>query len=166
MKILLTGIPRSGKTTLLKKVVQNFNDKKGFYTDEILVNDERVGFEIVTSDGDKSTIAHIDFQTEDVVGKYKVDIEKLDRLLPSLSSYSTEHLLYVDEIARMELFSEKFKALVNNYLDSSNNFIGTIANNFESDFRDSVLNREDVKLITVTSENGDNLEKELIQLLK
>jgi nucleoside-triphosphatase len=162
MKILLTGEPHSGKTTLLKKVVAKFNNKQGFYTNEVLVNGNRVGFEVVTLGGERSTIAHIGFDKEKSVGKYGVDIEGLDNLIPSLLFFGPGQLLCIDEIARIELFSEKFKGLVNNYLDSSNNFIGTMANNFESYFRDSVLSREDIKVVVVTPENRDGLEKELI----
>ena len=39
-KILLTGMPRSGKSTLLKKIIENIPNKAGFITDEIKKNGE------------------------------------------------------------------------------------------------------------------------------
>ncbi|MEM4757865.1 MAG: nucleoside-triphosphatase, partial [Nanopusillaceae archaeon] len=51
MKIFISGNPKSGKTTLVKKIIQEFGKENffGFYTEEIIENKERNGFKIVTT---------------------------------------------------------------------------------------------------------------------
>ena len=63
-KILLTGRPGCGKTTLVKRVVAKLVfPAGGFYTEEIRQRGERVGFKIVTLDGEEVVLAHVDFET-------------------------------------------------------------------------------------------------------
>ena len=44
----MTGLPKSGKSTLLKKIIETIPNKIGFVTNEILKENERVGFEVET----------------------------------------------------------------------------------------------------------------------
>ena len=39
-------MPKSGKSTFLKKLISNFENKVGFVTNEIREDDEKIGFEI------------------------------------------------------------------------------------------------------------------------
>ena len=48
MKIAITGSPRSGKTTLVKELLQYIN-AVGFYTEEVRRNGRRYGFDIITT---------------------------------------------------------------------------------------------------------------------
>jgi len=70
--ILLTGKPRSGKSTLLRKLIQNFPNKIGFVVNEVLENNQRVGFEMETCKGECVVIAHTEYAREQSVGKYGV----------------------------------------------------------------------------------------------
>ncbi len=55
-KVLLTGRPGCGKTTLIKRVVNELAvPAGGFYTEEIRERGERVGFKIITLDGQESS---------------------------------------------------------------------------------------------------------------
>ena len=49
MKILLTGPPGVGKTTLIKYLCEQLGNCSGFYTEEIREGGKRIGFNIVTS---------------------------------------------------------------------------------------------------------------------
>lgn len=49
--ILLTGKPRSGKTSLLKRITQDLKSVGGFYTEKIIKDNRRVGFKIITLEG-------------------------------------------------------------------------------------------------------------------
>ena len=42
--ILITGKPKSGKSTILEKVIFGIPDKVGFITKEIRANGQRTGF--------------------------------------------------------------------------------------------------------------------------
>ena len=53
-KVLLTGRPGCGKTTLVRRVVKKLAQSAGgFYMEEIRKHRERVGFKIVTLDAEK-----------------------------------------------------------------------------------------------------------------
>ena len=58
--ILLTGLPGSGKTTLIRNVLSELPGWircAGFFTAEVREGRERTGFEIVTLDGCKGPLA-------------------------------------------------------------------------------------------------------------
>lgn len=60
-RILLTGPPQCGKTTVIRKVVELFPGRAaGFYTREVRERGGRVGFEIVTLDGQVAWLSHMD----------------------------------------------------------------------------------------------------------
>ena len=68
-KILLTGRPGCGKTTLINRVVNNLGLRAGgFYTAEIRAGDTRTGFKIVTLDGEQAVFAHVDLKTPQHLG--------------------------------------------------------------------------------------------------
>jgi nucleoside-triphosphatase len=52
-----------GKTTLVKKVCDQLEDEKwecqGFYTEERREDGQRVGFDVVTFDGKRGTLARV-----------------------------------------------------------------------------------------------------------
>ena len=158
--ILITGKPRSGKSTLLRKLIVGVSNKVGFITNEIREEGERVGFEIETSGGSKALLAHVDFKTEHQVSKYFVDVKNLEVLISEASRFKGEDLLYLDEIGQMQLFSEEFKKLALSYLNSQNRCIATVSCIYEDDFIKRIKAREDVTLIEITAENRE--EKEIL----
>jgi nucleoside-triphosphatase THEP1 len=159
-KILLTGLPRSGKTTLLRKLLEPVTHKTGFVTDEILAGGERVGFKMVDSRGSETVLADVSRETAFKVSRYYVDPPALDAAIEPLFVFGNEDLLYIDEIGEMELFSAKFKALVERYVDSGNPFIAAISRVYSDEFTKSLFDRTDVRILEVTPENRDALEAE------
>lgn len=157
MKLLLTGEPRSGKTTLLERFIQAVTTKQGFIAREVRENGERIGFELVSSEGRKAVLASTQSHSKVRVGRYGVELDELNAFLTELPSVQPGCLLYIDEIGKMELVSEAFKALVMNYLDSGNPYVGTITSSYQDDFTRQVLMRNDVVLLVVNAENRDLL---------
>ncbi len=163
--ILITALPRSGKTTLLNKILQNTRQKVGLVTNEIRENGERVGFEIETSAGERSILAHVNFNTPFKVSRYFVDIKNLDIVLPKISTFTINDTLYLDEIGQMELYSEQFKKLVVSYLDSNNICIAILSEIYQDDFTDLIRKRKDVVIIKLTPENREEKAKQIEELL-
>jgi len=159
--VLITGMPKSGKSTLLRKLIADVPDKVGFVTNEMLGEQGRVGFEIETHGGHKATLAHVDLETGAKVSKYFVEIDNLESLIPEVSSYESGDILYLDEIGEMQLFSKKFEELVLQYLDSSNTCLATISSVYENEFARAIKTREDVNLIELTPENREEIERVL-----
>jgi len=164
--ILITGMPRSGKSTLLKKIIQQFDNKVGFVTNEVRKDGERIGFEIETNAGEKSMLANVDFKTNFKVSRYFVDIENLDLMISKVENFEKNDFLFLDEIGQMELFSEKFKVLVEKYLDSTNICIATLSKIYSDEFIEDIKRRNDIFLIEITEENRDEKEKYLETLLR
>ena len=164
--ILITGMPRSGKSTILKKIIQKFDYKVGFVTNEVRKDDERVGFELETHKGTKSMLASVDFKTNFKVSRYFVDIRNLDEIITKVDNFNEQDFLFLDEIGQMELFSEKFKILVERYLNSFNVCIATLSKVYSNKFIEDIKTRKDIFLIEITEENRDSKEKYIETLLK
>jgi len=157
MKILLTGPPRSGKTTLLARFLETVPDKQGFVTEEILDNGKRTGFRLISSIGQTATLASIYSDSPVRVFRYGVELHELDHFIDSLPPIEPDNLLYLDEIGRMELYSEKFKKLVLKYLAADNPFIGTITSIYNDDFVREIKSRPDISVTEVTESNRETL---------
>lgn len=81
MNILLTGRPGIGKTTLIKKLIDSvFLSKGGFYTEEIREGKERIGFLLVTIDGEKTILASVKTKSPYHVSKYSVDVDEFEKI--------------------------------------------------------------------------------------
>jgi len=110
LRLLLTGPPQCGKTTVVRRVVELFPGRAtGFYTREVRLAGRRLGFEIVTLEGRVGWLSHVDFPGPPRVGKYGVDLAGFERLaLPALQLDPGLDLVVVDEVGKMECFSTRF----------------------------------------------------------
>jgi nucleoside-triphosphatase len=162
--LLLTGIPGIGKTTVLRKVAERISgvELRGFLTDEIRVEGKRVGFAIETFDGDSAILAHVDIPSRYRVGRYRVDVETLDRVVERvLRSDSGDVVYLIDEIGKMECFSRKFVDAVSKLLDSHCAILATIARK-GGGFIEQVKGRPDVEIWEVTQANRDDLPQRIL----
>lgn len=160
--ILLTGIPRSGKSTLLNKVIKEIFYKKGFVTDEVRQNGERIGFDIATTSGQRYIFSRLNEESPFKVPSasnpknfYGVRINEIDRAVDECYKFTERDLLYLDEIGQMELYSKKFKELCSRYLDSQNTSISTISRFYVDDFIESIKKRKDIILVEISPENRE-----------
>jgi nucleoside-triphosphatase len=154
MNLVVTGRPGIGKTTLIQNVIKGHDNISGFFTQEIKRGRKRVGFAIKTMDGKTGILAHTDIESPYRVSRYKVnmtDIEKV--LLPSIQVNTA--LIVIDEIGKMELFSEQFRQKVIEAFHTGK-VIATIMEQ-PHPFTDALKARKDVHVFTVTEENRDEL---------
>ncbi len=155
--ILVTGVPKSGKSTLVERALNDLDlSKRGFVTREVRENDQRIGFEVVTSEGQKRMLADVYIDSPIIVSRYRVDVDGFEKILPPLFQYG-DGLLYLDEIGQMQLYSKRFQKLVKTYLDSPNIFFGTLSQIYSHPLIDDIRNRNDVVLLEITSENRDEI---------
>lgn len=155
MKILLTGKPKSGKTTLLNKLLEKVENKRGMVATEVLEYDQRVGFDLQDNSDRIAALARTDQKTDTSVGRYCVDVRSLDIFIEPLFNFEPHQLLYIDEIGHMQLYSEEFQKLVQSYLNAPNDYLGTISSIYEHPFIDEVKQRDDILLCTITPENRE-----------
>jgi nucleoside-triphosphatase len=130
-KILLTGPPGCGKTTSVMTIVKKLNSENaaGFYTQEIRHDDIRTGFSWTSLDGATGTLAHVDIKGRFKVGKYGVDVAGFeDAILPALDTHQSGiEFFIIDEIGRMECFSDKFIAAILRLFASDKTVLATVA---------------------------------------
>ena len=165
---LLTGRPGTGKTSLIKQVVVGIKGKAGgFYTEEIRSRGIRQGFRLVTLDGQSAILAHVDIHSPYRVSKYGVDIDSLDRVgVSSLRRAAREcDLVVIDEIGKMELFSDNFREAILQIIDSGKRVLGTIMLN-PNPWADAIKRQPQVNLITVTRDNHQWVLEELLHWLE
>ncbi len=166
-KVLLTGRPGCGKTTLIKRVVNKLaRSVGGFYTEEMREGGTRVGFKLVTLDGEEAVFAHVDFKTRERVGRYGLDLSALEAVgVKAIREAVRTQLVVIDEIGPMEIRSATFRDAVNEVLDSRAPVLATItARSFS--LTDAIKKRPDVTMIEVRPNNRDQLVSELLGQFK
>jgi nucleoside-triphosphatase len=163
-KILLTGKPGIGKTTLVRKIIEQMQPAPmiGFYTAEMRSEEKRCGFELRGLNGARRVLAHEDFKSRRLVGRYGVDtagfeafLEQLDLLHPNAG------LIIIDEIGKMELFSKRFQSLIQELFDSNRQLIATIALH-GGGFVQEIKQRPGVLLLEIMRDNRDHLLAEIL----
>ena len=165
--ILLTGQPGIGKTTVIKKIVDQLDprDAGGFWSEELRVGERRVGFAIETLSGERGILAHIDQPEGPMVGKYRVNISDIDSIIiPELiRARESESVIIIDEIAKMELYSKIFVEEVRMCLNTRRG-IGTIQKR-PYPILDEIRSREDVDILELTIHNRNQLPSYILGLL-
>ncbi|MBU2536447.1 MAG: NTPase [Chloroflexi bacterium] len=149
---LLTGRPGTGKTSLVRQAVAELKGKAGgFYTEEIRVQGTRLGFKLITLDGQEAVLAHVDFHSRYRVGKYDVDIDSLNKVgVPVLEeAIGQRDVIVIDEIGKMELFSNRFREVVLEAIQSGKRVLGTIMLKPDP-WADDIKRQPQVKLVEVT----------------
>lgn len=160
MRLVLTGSPGIGKTTVICRTLRGLQGIKsaGFYTEERRERGQRRGFKICTLDGEEGTLASVGTGRDPKVGRYTVHVDEFEGLILSrIDPGKTPADLYViDEIGKMELKSGKFQKSIADLLAGPSNLLATVAKKGNG-FLDQIKERSDIELINVTKENRDKL---------
>lgn len=179
--VFLTGLPGVGKTTLVQKACEALESSgatiEGFYTEEVKVGGRRVGFDVVTLTGERGHLSRIrdvagpsHGRREYTVGQYVVDLPSFEKLVLPLfrnvgSEGGTRKVFIIDEIGKMELFSQSFIRAVRQTLDSSScTILGTIPVSRHKPLAlvEEVRGRSDVKTFTISKENRNSILQDIL----
>ena len=167
--ILLTGEPRVGKTTVIKKIIESLDCQfSGFYTQEIREGNERTGFKIITFQGIEKILAHVNIKDSPRVSKYGVDLLALDSIVSESLEKAVQQnksVFVIDEIGAMEILSKKFCAAVSKLLNGNFLVIGTIVKR-SFPFTDKIKSMPNVTLFEVSRDNQESIVQEVLEFLK
>lgn len=170
-RILLTGRPGCGKTTVVRRVIDGIGPGRcvGFYTEEVRQRGRRVGFDVVTLDGRRGPLARVGAPGPRV-GRYGVDLASFERLAVSaleVGLRTPSLLLVIDEIGKMELFSPRFVELLEPVFDAQapHAVVGTVMSGRHRQV-DALRRSLGVRVVAVTVENRDRLPRQLIAELE
>jgi len=161
--LLITGLPGTGKTTLLMELVRRFARlvPAGFYTEEVRERGMRRGFRLKSLDGREGMLADVALGGPCRIGRYGVDLEGFEAFLASLDLLShPSPLVFIDEIGKMECLSQRFVDIVETLPSSENTVVATVAQQGEGLIRE-VKRRPDSLLVEVTPMNRQRLPDEL-----
>jgi nucleoside-triphosphatase THEP1 len=164
--LLVAGPPRCGKSTLIERLIKQLEGPlTGFFTREIREKGKRVGFKIVTLDGLEGVLAHERIKSPVRIGKYGVDLQELEKIaVPAIQPTTLDQVVIIDEIGKMECFSQLFQKQLTAVLESRNIVLGSIALKGTS-FIERIKARNDVRIFQVTDENRDELVMLLMEEL-
>jgi len=173
MKVIITGPPRCGKSSLISRLIDHYKEKNyilhGFLTPEVRIRGTRIGFDIEDIySGEKAKLARIgNYQTQYKVGKYKVFIKDFELMLSNLKINLEEEkaLVFIDEIGKMELYSKKFQTILKNLFTSKLSIISTIGLKLTHHIKDYIINLPDVRLFHLSRQNFEKIYEEIISIM-
>lgn len=169
-KILLTGEPQGGKSTVVEQVFKNYSDRiVGIVAQEMKgVDEKRQGFNSkVFGNPNKMIFAHVDIVSPVKVGKYGVDVMVLDEIAQMLSqqmeiAINQKKVLIFDEIGLMQTYSRNLRIAIEQVIESDVPSILTIKQDVsESDWLKKIKSQPDLIFLTINPGNRQQVLEDL-----
>ena len=165
MKVFLTGRAGCGKSTVLVKTIKLLKEKGlkvgGIVTPEIRSGKRRIGFAVKdVATGKEGILAKTGFDTKKPrIGRYVVEVTGFEMIALAALDFALKECdaIVIDEIGKMEFFSQKFKEKLREVLESTKPIIAVVHRNFVDDFK------RYGKVIEVTIENRDKLPDRIVE---
>jgi|TARA_B100001964_G_scaffold61334_1_gene69636 nucleoside-triphosphatase len=186
-KIGITGLPRSGKSAVLQKVVDMVTEERerelrsrsgdgtgkrivgGMKTRTILEDGQRVGFECVDIiTGESAVMAHRDIDSRTRILGFGIAPEALDEIGVEAISRATDEceILVIDEIGKYSVESEAFVKAVREGLDEDMPTILTLHKKSRHPLLQDIRRRDDARILEVTPVNRALLPYKIHKLVR
>ncbi|MBO3757706.1 MAG: DUF2478 domain-containing protein, partial [Candidatus Brockarchaeota archaeon] len=132
----------------------------GIVTPEIISSGKRVGFYVKDVYSEETEVfASISFKFGLKLGKYSVNVGALDKIAIKAIDFAVENcdVICVDEIGKMEFFSEKFKSKISSLMLINKPIVAVLHRAFVNQFK------KYGEVIEVTPANREKLPEELMK---
>ena len=174
MKVILTGPPGIGKTSVVRNVVRMLGDRAvGFWTEEVRdrKSGRRTGFRVMTTWGTSALFASKTFTSKKLVGSYGVNVEVFEKVavepLWRELGRIRNRVVVIDEIGKMELFSKRFRELVMAVArDPALSMLATVPIRDVHPVAREIRRLKGAVLIKVSKENRDSLPSDILGLFE
>jgi len=164
-KFLITGNPGVGKTTLILQLAEYYEKictVNGFYTREIRQSGRRIGFGIKTFGGVEKILAHVEWASRYRVGRYGISVSNLDEVLQTIQSHpKPPDIWIIDEIGKMESYSQRFQLFIEKVFGENTTVIATIAKS-AGGWISTIRQRNDIMLLELEYANRDNFVRNFV----
>ena len=184
-KIGITGLPRSGKSAVLDKVVSMIIEERkadprarmrgaaaniigGMRTEAIIEDGERVGYACVDIlSGDRGVMAHREIDSRNRILGFGIDPSELDKVaVPAIqNAIGNCEILVVDEVGKFSVESEGFVAAVREALEYDMPTLLTLHKKSRHPLLQDIRRRDDGRILEVTPVNRALLPYKILKLI-
>ena len=186
-KIGVTGLPRSGKSAVMEKVVSMLSDERreemrargddvasakllgGMRCEPVVENGERVGFKCINfQTGEEAVMAHKSIDSRLRVLGYGIDPEALERVaVPALQEAMDDYeVLVIDEIGKFSVESEAFVEVVRKAMGVDKPTLLTLHKKSRHPLLQDIRRRDDARILEVTPVNRALLPYKIHKLIR
>ena len=177
-KIGITGLPRSGKSAVLDKVVSMLAEENstssdssvigGMRSEAIIENGERVGYACIDiSTGESVVMAHREIDSRTRILGYGIDPTEIDRVgVPAIqNAVGNCEVLVIDEVGKFTVESEGFVGAVRAALDFDMPTLLTLHKKSRHPLLQDIRRRDDGRILEVTPVNRALLPYKVLKLI-
>ncbi len=175
MKILISGAPQCGKTTIMNKIIHELKVSQlecmGCLVHEVKQDNSRVGFNICYFPSHETEIlaSKTDTYSDFYIGKYSVNVaginEKLIPFMHQMAHMLDDKIIIFDEIGRMQNCSQLFLPTLDQLMHSAHTMLASIVHDDEVWARPYKTN-EKVFLIPLDEKNRQDVFDLIMVMLK
>ena len=186
-KIGVTGLPRSGKSAVMEKVISMLSDERleemrargddveaakllgGMRCEPVVENGERVGFKCINfQTGEEAVMAHKSIDSRLRVLGYGIDPEALERVaVPAIQEAMDDYeVLVIDEIGKFSVESEGFVEVVRKAMEVDKPTLVTLHKKSRHPLLQDIRRRDDARILEVTPVNRALLPYKIHKLIR
>ncbi|MBE6527861.1 MAG: NTPase [Thermoplasmata archaeon] len=172
IKIGITGLPGSGKTYALLRVIEMLKEEElligGMIDEPIEEARKKTGFTVRNLlTGEQQVFASTEIESKIMVGKIGVDLGKLEEVGVKAIKDAVEKcdIIVIDEVGKMEVESEAFVEAVKESLEADKPMIITLHKKSRNPLLQDIRRRDDVRILEVTPTNRNILPYKIVRLM-
>ena len=186
-KIGVTGLPRSGKSAVMEKVVSMLSDERldemrargddveaakllgGMRCEPLIENGDRVGFKCINfQTGEEAVMAHKNIDSRMRVLGYGIDTTALDKVaVPAIQEAMDDYeVIVIDEIGKFSVECEAFVEVVRKAMEIDKPTLLTLHKKSRHPLLQDIRRRDDARILEVTPVNRALLPYKIHKLIR